>query len=143
MISNSITKLQTALRCWLLRKRFLKNRAAAVTVQAWVRGERTRATVGREMAELVRKRKEKEAMELEAARLAEVERLKQLEEQALSVRLGQVYVCVVVRAGRGGAHVLRAVDVGPWTSTYFCSFGVNLFRVGVSMSPPASERPNE
>lgn len=90
MIANSITKLQTALRCWLLRKKFLKNRAAAVTVQAWMRGERTRATVGREMAELVRKRKEKEAMELEAARLAELERQKQIEEQALSVRLGQV-----------------------------------------------------
>lgn len=90
MISTSITKLQTAMRCWLLRKRFLKQRAAAVTVQAWVRGERTRATVGREMAELVRKRKEKEAQEAEAQRIAEEERRKQMEEQALSVRLGKV-----------------------------------------------------
>lgn len=101
MISTSITKLQTALRCWLLRKKFLKNRRAAVTVQAWIRGEHTRATVGREMAELVRKRKEKEAQELEAARVAEEERLKQIEEQALSVRLGQVR-CAWVCAGSGG-----------------------------------------
>lgn len=90
MIATSITKLQTAVRCWLWRKRFLRERAAAVTVQAWMRGERTRATVGREMAELVRKRKEKEAQEAEALRVAEEERQKELEEQAVSARLGQV-----------------------------------------------------
>lgn len=90
MIANSITKLQTALRCWLLRKKFLKERKAAVSVQSWIRGERTRATVGREMQDLVRKRKEKEAQEAEAARLVAEEKQKELEEQALSVRLAQV-----------------------------------------------------
>lgn len=90
MIANSITKLQTAIRCWLVRKKFLKERKAAVVVQAWVRGENTRATVGREMQEFVRKRKEKEAQEAETVRLAEEEKQKQLEEQALSVRLEQV-----------------------------------------------------
>ena len=90
MISASITKLQSALRCWLLRKKFLRDRKAAMTVQAWVRGERARATVGREMQELVRKRKEKEAQEAEAARLLEEKRQKELEEQALSVRLAKV-----------------------------------------------------
>lgn len=116
MISTSITKLQTALRCWLLRKKFIRNRRAAVTVQAWIRGERTRATVGREMAELVRKRKEKEAQEAEAARIAEEERLKQIEEQALSVRLGQVccvWACAgwdeVRRGGKGGSPVYSHV----------------------------------
>ena len=73
MIANSITKLQTAIRCWLARKKFLKERKAAVAVQAWVRGENTRATVGREMQEFVRKRKEKEAQEAETVRLAEEE----------------------------------------------------------------------
>lgn len=92
MIANSITKLQTAMRCWLVRKKFLKERKAAVAVQAWVRGENTRATVGREMQEFVRKRKEKEAQEAEMVRLAEEEKQKQLEEQALSVRLEQVRV---------------------------------------------------
>ena len=90
MIANSITKLQTSIRCWLVRKKFLKERRAAVAVQAWVRGENTRATVGREMQEFVRKRKEKEAQEAETIRLAEEERQKHLEEQALSVRLEQV-----------------------------------------------------
>lgn len=90
MIADSITKLQTALRCWLLRKKFLRERKAAVSVQSWVRGERARATVGREMQELVRKRKEKEAQEAEAARLLAEERQRQIEEQALSVRLAQV-----------------------------------------------------
>lgn len=93
MIANSITKLQTTVRCWLARKKFLKNRKAAVSVQAWVRGEQVRASVGREMQELVRKRKEKEAQEAEAARLVAEEKQKQLEEQALSVRLAQVCVC--------------------------------------------------
>lgn len=90
MIADSITKLQTALRCWLLRKKFRRNRRAAVTIQAWLRGEHTRATVGREMADLVRKRKEKEAQEAEAARALEAERQKQLEEQAVAVRLEHV-----------------------------------------------------
>ncbi|CAM9900429.1 unnamed protein product [Scytosiphon promiscuus] len=71
MIADSITKLQTALRCWLARKKFLKDRKAAVSVQAWIRGEQVRATVGREMQEL---------------------KQKQLEEQALSVRLAQLRV---------------------------------------------------
>lgn len=101
MIADSITKLQTALRCWLARKRFLKDRRAAVSVQAWIRGEQVRATVGREMQELVRKRREKEAQEAEAARLLAEEKQKQLEEQALSVRLAQVN-------GRCGAGVLVA-----------------------------------
>lgn len=90
MIANSITKLQTAVRCWLARKKFVKDRKAAVSVQAWVRGEQARATVGREMQELVRKRKEKEAQEAEAARLVAEEKQRELEEQALSVRLAQV-----------------------------------------------------
>lgn len=90
MIANSITKLQAAVRCWLAHKKFVTNRKAAVTVQSWVRGEQARATVGREMQELVRKRKEKEAQEAEAARLVAEEKQKQLEEQALSVRLAQV-----------------------------------------------------
>lgn len=94
MIANSITKLQTAMRCWLVRKKFLKERKAAVAVQAWVRGENTRATVGREMQEFVRKRKEKEAQEAETVRLVEEEKQKQLEEQALSVRLEQVGMAV-------------------------------------------------
>lgn len=93
MISTSITKLQTALRCWLVRKKYLKEKKAAATVQAWIRGERTRATVGREMQELVRKRKEKEASEAEALRILEEEKQNKLEEQALSVRLAQVCVC--------------------------------------------------
>lgn len=93
MIANSITKLQTAVRCWLIRKNFVRDRKAAVTVQAWIRGEQARATVGREMQELVRKRKEKEAQEAEAARLVAEEKQKQLEEQALSVRLA--HVCVL------------------------------------------------
>eukprot|EP00752_Nemacystus_decipiens_P001923 g1852.t1 len=92
MIANSITKLQTTVRCWLSRKKFLKNREAAVAVQAWIRGEQVRASVGREMAELVRKRKEKEAQEAEAARLMAEEKQKQLEEQALSVRLAQLRI---------------------------------------------------
>lgn len=103
MISTSITKLQTALRCWLLRRRFLRNRKAAVAVQAWIRGERTRATVGREMQELVRKRKEKEAQEAEAARLLAEEKQKQLEEQALAVRLEKVWVVGVFGGVAGGA----------------------------------------
>lgn len=90
MISNSITKIQTTLRCWLARKKFVRDRKAAVSVQAWVRGEQVRATVGREMQELVRKRKEKEAQEAEAARLVAQEKQKHLEEQALSVRLAEV-----------------------------------------------------
>lgn len=90
MIANSITKLQTTVRCWLARKKFLRDRKAAVSVQAWIRGEQVRASVGREMQELVRKRKEKEAQEAETARLVAEEREKQLEEQALSVRLAQV-----------------------------------------------------
>ncbi|CAM9283067.1 unnamed protein product [Pylaiella littoralis] len=92
MIANSITKLQTAVRCWSVRKKFVKDRKAAVTVQAWVRGEQARATVGREMQELVRKRKDKEALEAEEARLVAEEKQKQLEEQALSVRLAQLRV---------------------------------------------------
>ncbi|CAB1101315.1 unnamed protein product [Ectocarpus sp. CCAP 1310/34] len=92
MISNSITKIQTALRCWLARKKFCRDRKAAVSVQAWVRGEQVRATVGRGMQELVRKRKEKEAQEAEAARLVAQEKQKHLEEQALSVRLAELRV---------------------------------------------------
>lgn len=109
MIANSITKLQTTVRCWLARKKFLKNRKAAVSVQAWIRGEQVRASVGREMADLVRKRKEKEAQEAEAARLVAEEEQKQLEEQALSVRLAQVcLVCVEYCCGEGPK---RAVDL--------------------------------
>lgn len=90
MIAASITKLQTALRCWLLRRRFLLKKRATVILQAWIRGERTRATVGRQMRELVRKRKEKEAQEAEAARLLKEKKQKELEEQAISVRIEKV-----------------------------------------------------
>lgn len=113
MIATSITKLQTALRCWLLRKKFLKERKAAVSVQSWIRGEHARATVGREMQELVRKRKEKEAQEAEEKRLAAEEKQKQLEEQAMSVRLGQV---------RGsGAYSKLSCEIF-WCCVLFCVF---------------------
>lgn len=110
MIANSITKLQTTVRCWLARKKFLRGRKAAVSVQSWIRGEQVRASVGREMAELVRKRKEKEAQEAEAARIVAEEKAKQLEEQALSVRLAQVGTGEW-EGGRKGGLLVRCLGV--------------------------------
>ncbi|CAM9290075.1 unnamed protein product [Discosporangium mesarthrocarpum] len=90
MISSSIIKLQTYLRCWMVRKRFLKQRRAAIKVQAFYRAEHTRATVGREMAELIRKRREKEAQEVEEARKRAEEEAQKVEERALAVRLDEL-----------------------------------------------------